>query len=130
MDSMDDILKGLKGKRSKEQRIMAQMGYPAGYDADDNEITMRDLIQGTKKGILSFSQLQPKKLAAIAIGRIKAQQEFKVVILNKQLDKTSAIKEIEDGTDIGQTLVEIEKLAMQFALNAAMKMKAKGELKL
>ena len=127
---MDDILKGLKGKRSKEQRIMAQMGYPAGYDADDNEITMRDLIQGTKKGILSFSQLQPKKLAAIAIGRIKAQQEFKVVILNKQLDKTSAIKEIEDGTDIGQTLVEIEKLAMQFALNAAMKMKAKGELKL
>jgi hypothetical protein len=130
MGSIEDILKKSKGSRTKTERLMAQMDFPAALDKSSNKISMRDLIKGEKKDLVDFLSMKPKNLADITIERIKAQKDFKVVILDAVVDQAKAIDEIKKNTDLGKQLIDIEKLAMTFALNAAKKLKDKGELKL
>ncbi len=130
MGNLKEIVNKNKGSRTKLERIMAQMEFPAGLDLHGNKVSMRDVIKGEKKNIVDFLSIEPLKLADITVDRISAQKEFKIVIKDTIYDQKRAIDEIKKNTDVGKQLIDIEKLAMTFALNAAKKLKEKGELKL
>lgn len=122
-------VKKKESKRSKEERIAEQMGLIAGFDEDgETLLTLKQLLERKIAILAELNEIQKRNLTK---ERIKAQEEYKIVIIQdgkpKEYDKEEAIKEIEDDTEFGKQLVKIEMRAVEFAFKQAMKQNRNGD---
>ena len=118
-----------ESKRSKEERIAEQMDLIAGFDEDgETLLTLKQLLERKIAILAELNEIQKGNLTK---ERIKAQEEYKIVIIQdgkpKEYDKEEAIKKIEDDTEFGKQLVKIEMRAVEFAFKQAMKQNRNGD---
>lgn len=118
-----------ESKRSKEERIAEQMDLIAGFDEDgETLLTLKQLLERKIAILAELNEIQKRNLTK---ERIKAQEEYKIVIIQdgkpKEYDKEEAIKEIEDKSEFGKQLVKIEMRAVEFAFKQAMKQNRNGD---
>jgi hypothetical protein len=110
------LLKKVEVKRTPKERIESQLNLFAGFE-DDKMVTLKELIKKAKYEELLFPMLSFDKQAEITMERIKAQEKLEIYILDVGLiDKERALKEIEERSEIGMELIEIEKQTVKFAL--------------
>ena len=100
------------------KRREKQLGLSAGYDEDKKTIiTLQELIDRKVDLLDHLTQLSIGQKAHLTIERIKTQEKYEIYIVGEgTIDKDRAIKEIEDSSELGRRLIEIEERAMQMAL--------------
>lgn len=131
MEPIKDIIDRRKkeSKHSKDERLEGQLKLVAGFDVDEKtKITLKELLERKIMEIPEFSQAQQEELT---IERIKAQEEFKISIIDqdikKDFDKEQAIEEIKNRTDFGKQLMKIEMRTLKFAFEQAKKLHSGGD---
>jgi hypothetical protein len=129
--SKEDLIKLLEKievKRTPKERIESQLNLFAGFE-NEKMVTLKELIKQAKYEELAFPMLSFDKQAEITMERIKAQEKLEIFILDVGLiDKERALKEIEERSEIGMELIEIEKQAVKFALEDIKKQLEEGRL--
>lgn len=82
--------------------------------ANQEFATLRDVIDENVK-TLDIDDLPKKKQRELVLKRLKENPDFKLNLMSAGIiDSKRAIKEIEDETLIGQTIVEIQRRAIHY----------------
>ncbi|MFX1567991.1 MAG: hypothetical protein ACFFCV_06460 [Promethearchaeota archaeon] len=129
---LNSLMEKIEKKRSPKDRIEAQLDLIAGFDEPSAKLlTLKELLLEEKEKELAFPLLSFDKQAEITMERIKAQEKFEIYIVDVGIiDRERALKEIEEKSEIGMEIIEIEKIAVKFALEDIRKQISEGNMQL
>ncbi|HEC39310.1 hypothetical protein LCGC14_1300310 [marine sediment metagenome] len=129
---LNDLLTKIEGRRSPQERIEAQLDLIAGFDEINQKmLTLKQLILEKKDEEIAFPTLNIETQAEITKERIKSQEKFEIYIVDVGIiDKDRAIKEIDDRSEIGMEIIEIEKITVKLALENIKKQIDEGTVQL
>ena len=95
-----------------------QMDLPVGFNAVGDMVTLREAKRMGSGSVLPFASLTPERRAHLTIKRIEAQPTFEIAMLGAgMVDKTRAVREIGDQTEVGRALTEIEQRVIHHLLH-------------
>lgn len=98
-----------------------QLHLPVSFRLEsETTVTLEELLQEEKPAAQNLSQLTPEHRLALAHKRISMLPDFTVSLVGLgELDQSRALTELEQRTEVGQLLAEVEYRTIRRILHRA-----------
>lgn len=118
-DSLEDVLKST-AKRKKRVRVVKgvpeiELKKPVSADPETGELyTLEQIGSGEGKRV-SLDSLHPDTLGSLVSERIRMSPQHEIQIIDgRSFNKSEMLEEIDKGSEIGQQLVQAERLLIDY----------------
>jgi hypothetical protein len=95
-----------------------QIDLPVAITRDGQEsVSLREMLAGDRLDVIPTDELTDEQLTRLTKQRIESQWSFKLRTLRfGSIDKETAIRELDAGSHVAESLKTIEKYTIKFAL--------------
>ena len=113
--------------KSRNDHAIIQESLPVTFRTGGKRVATLAEHRTATLPTLSMDQLTPEQWKALTIKRIQSQSEFQcLTATDRPLKRRAAIREVQQGTPIGQIFVEIEQALIRSVVSPAIAVRSTG----